>query len=363
MLVLSFADAALRQPEIVQHASFGMVLDTWSANRLAYQLAFRYGDFNGAAAIAVDLLAIGLVGGADRGAQQTLQGGGRCDSACSASAHRDPLTFAVFSSLRSSGSFSRRPRATGLITSSPFSFGDFPRRARLKHLDGFSDHIYAAGSNTLYALTATAVTLIVGVPAGCGLAFGKFPGRKLILSLTLVVMIMPGAALVLPIFLELNSVHLIGSVLSVILPFSFFPFGVYLAYIYYATALPPGLLDAARVDGAGELQTFLRVALPLAKPVVALVFFFSFVADWNNFFLPYVLLANSNQYPITVGLSDLLASTPSFNPSVGGGGQSVHIFKPELALATLLAVVPVAIVFLFSQRALFLGLGGGAVKD
>ena len=167
----------------------------------------------------------------------------------------------------------------------------------------------------------------------------------------------------LPIFLELNSVHLIGSVLSVILPFSFFPFGVYLAYIYYATSLPPGLLDAARVDGAGELQTFLRVALPLAKPVVALVFFFSFVADWNNFFLPYVVLANSNQYPITVGLWDLLSSTPSFNPSVGGGGQSVHIFKPELALATLLAVVPVAIVFLFSQRALVRGLVGGAVKE
>ena len=176
-------------------------------------------------------------------------------------------------------------------------------------------------------------------------------------------MIMPAAALVLPIFLELNSVHLIGSVFSVILPFSFFPFGVYLAYIYYATSLPLGLLDAARVDGAGELQTFLKVGLPLAKPVVALVFFFSFVADWNNFFLPYVLLANSNQYPITVGLSDLLASTPSFNPSVGGGGQSVHIFKPELALATLLAVVPVAIVFLFSQRALVRGLVGGAVKE
>ena len=90
--------------------------------------------------------------------------------------------------------------------------------------------------------------------------------------------------------------------LSVILPFSFFPFGVYLAYLYYASALPPGLLDAARVDGCSELQTFLRIALPLAKPVVALVFFFSFVADWNNFFLPYVVLANSNQYPITVGL-------------------------------------------------------------
>ena len=253
-----------------------------------------------------------------------------------------------------------------LIGSSPFSFGDFHHVALAwKHLDAFSNHIYRRWiENSLYyALSATAITLAVSVPAGYGLAVGRFPGRKLILSLTLVVMIVPAAALVLPIFLELNAMHLIGRSLSVILPFAFFPFGVYLAYLYYLTALPPDLLDAARVDGAGELETFLRVALPLAKPVVALVFFFSFVADWNNFFLPYVFLADSNQYPITVGLENLLSSTPSFNPSVGGGGQSVNIFKPELALATLIAVVPVAIVFVFSQRALVRGLVGGGVKE
>jgi multiple sugar transport system permease protein len=253
-----------------------------------------------------------------------------------------------------------------LISSSPFAFGDFHHIALAwKHLDAFSSHVYRRWIlNTLfYSMSATAITLVVSVPAGFGLAVGRFPGRKLILSLTLIVMIVPNAALVLPIFLELNTFHLIGSVLSVILPFAFFPFGVYLSYIYYATSLPGDLLDAARVDGCGELQTFLRVALPLAKPVVALVFFFSFVADWNNFFLPYVVLANSNQYPITVGLWDLLSATPSFNPAVGGGGQSVQIFKPELALATLLAVIPVAIVFLFSQRALVRGMLGGAVKQ
>jgi len=253
-----------------------------------------------------------------------------------------------------------------LVTASPFSFGDFHHVALAwKHLDGFSDHIYRRWilNSLIYALSATAITLAVSVPAGYGLALGKFPGRKLVLTLTLVAMIMPAAALVLPIFLELNAIHLIGSIFSVILPFSFFPFGVYLAYIYYATAIPTELLDAARVDGCSEWLTFRRIALPLAKPVVALVFFFSFVADWNNFFLPYVVLANSNQYPITVGLSDLLSSTPSFTPAVGGGGQSVHIFKPELALATLIAVVPVAIVFLISQRALVRGMLGGAVKQ
>ena len=268
-----------------------------------------------------------------------------------------PILWLVLAPTKSDGA---------LVTSSPLSFGSFHHLALAwRHLDAFSSHIYRRWiENSLYyAFSATAITLAVSVPAGYGLAFGKFPGRRLILSLTLVSMIIPAAALVLPIFLELNAMHLLGRSLSVILPFAFFPFGVYLAYIYYATALPQGLLDAARVDGCSELQTFIRVALPLAKPVVALVFFFSFVADWNNFFLPLTVLADSSQYPIQVGLSDLLSSTPSFNPAQGGGGQTVNIFRPELALATLIAIVPVAIVFVLSQRALVRGLVGGAVKE
>jgi multiple sugar transport system permease protein len=244
-------------------------------------------------------------------------------------------------------------------------FGSFHQIALAwQHLDAFSDHIFRKWieNSVVYALSATVLVLLTAVPAGYGLAFGTFRGRKTVLTMTLVTMIMPSAALVLPIFLELNSLHLIGSVLSVILPFAFFPFGVYLAYIYYATALPRELLDAARVDGCSEWGAFRRVALPLAKPVLALVFFFSFVADWNNFFFPYAVLANSSQYPIQVGLSNLLSSTPSFNPAVGGGGQQVAIFRPELALATLLAVIPIAIVFVLSQRALVRGLLVGAVK-
>jgi multiple sugar transport system permease protein len=253
-----------------------------------------------------------------------------------------------------------------LVTESPLSFGSFHQVSLAwKHLDAFSDHIFRTwiGNSLLYAFSATAIVLATAIPAGYGLAFGSFPGRRVLLTLTLVVMIMPAAALVLPIFLELNALHLIGNALSVILPFAFFPFGVYLAYIYYATAVPRDLLDAARADGCGEWLTFRRVALPLAKPVIALVFFFSFVADWNNFFLPYAVIADSSQYPIQVGLSDLLSSTPSFNPAQGGGGQQVNIFRPELALATLIAVVPVAIVFMVSQRALVRGLVGGAVKE
>ena len=267
-----------------------------------------------------------------------------------------PLLWLILAPTKSDGE---------IVSAGPLSFGSFHQVALAwRHLDAFSHHIFRTwiSNSLLYAISATAIVLATAIPAGYGLAFGTFPGRKFVLTLTLVAMVMPSAALVLPIFLELNAMHLIGSVLSVILPFAFFPFGVYLAYMYYGTALPPELLEAARVDGCGEFSAFFRIALPLAKPVVALVFFFSFVADWNNFFLPYTVLAKSDQYPIQVGLSNLLSSTPSFNPAVGGGGQQVGIFRPELALATLLAVVPIAVVFMVSQRALVRGLVGGAVK-
>jgi multiple sugar transport system permease protein len=236
-----------------------------------------------------------------------------------------------------------------LVTRSPFAVGSLHNVwAAWQQLDGFDNHIYRRwmANSLVYALSATAITLVTVIPAGYGLASGRFPGRKLVLRLTLVVMIMPAAALVLPIFLELNGLHLIGHAASVILPFAFFPFGVFLAYLYYSTALPPGLLEAARVDGCSEWQVFLRIALPLSKPVVALVFFFSFVADWNNFFLPYVVLVDSKQYPVQVGLSDIFRST-----------------RPAVALATLIAVIPVMIAFVVSQRALERGLVAGAAGE
>jgi multiple sugar transport system permease protein len=236
-----------------------------------------------------------------------------------------------------------------LLTRTPLAAGDLHNvLVAWRSVDAFGGHVFRRWmeNSLLYSVSATAITLTVGVPAGYGLATGRFRGRRLVLVLTLIAMLIPASSLVLPIYLELNAMQLIGNAFSIILPFAFFPFGVYLAYLYYATTLPPGLLDAARVDGCSELQTFIRVALPLAKPVVALVFFFSFVADWNNFFLPYAILPDQKQFPVQVGLSDIFSSS-----------------RPAVALATLIAALPVAIVFVVSQRALVRGVLGGATKE
>lgn len=253
--------------------------------------------------------------------------------------------------------------ATELVNDAPLAFGSFGNLARAwQHLTGFENGVLFTWlrNSAVYAVGALILTLITSIPAGYALALTRFRGRKLLLTVTLIVMIMPSAALVLPIFLELNLVGLVGTVWSIILPFSFYPFGVYLVYIYFATSLPRDLLSAARLDGATEWQIFARVGLPLAKPVVGLVAFFSFVGNWNNFFLPYLVLPGSDQFPIQVGLNQLLSSTPSFNPVAGAG---LDITSPELALAVIIAILPVLVLFLFSQRTLVSGMLAGATKE
>jgi multiple sugar transport system permease protein len=253
--------------------------------------------------------------------------------------------------------------AHALIVDNPFlpgGLGDLA--ANWDQLFGFQDGAVTAwvGNSALYALGALVITLVASIPAGYAMALTEFRFRRLLLVLTLIVMLIPNTALVLPIFLELNVVGLIGSPLSVILPMAFFPFGVYLTHIYFSTSVPRDLLAAARLDGCTEFQVFTRVALPLAAPIVALVAFFSFVQSWNNFFLPFVMLPSSEGYPVQVGLTSLLASTPAFTPS-SAGTQSVQL--PTLALATVISVLPVLVVFLFAQRFLVAGMTAGGTKE
>ncbi|MET7430081.1 MULTISPECIES: carbohydrate ABC transporter permease [Streptomyces] len=250
-----------------------------------------------------------------------------------------------------------------IVHDNPLSFGSFGRIGDAwRHLFSFEDGAVLVWlrNSAVYAGGSLLLTLVTSVPAGYALALTRFRGRKVLLAITLVTMIMPSATLVLPVFLELNAFHLIGTAWSVILPFSFYPFGVYLVYIYFATSLPRDLLAAARIDGCSERQLFIRIALPLAKPVIGLVAFFSFVGNWNNFFLPYLVLPNSDQFPIQVGLNQLLSSTPSFNPVAGAG---LNITIPELALAIVIAILPVLVLFLFSQRTLVSGMLAGATKE
>jgi len=254
-----------------------------------------------------------------------------------------------------------------LLTGSPFSFGSFSTLAHTFHrvvtYSGDSLLIWLKNS-AIYSFGGTALAIAAAIPAGYGLALTHFIGRRMLLSITLVVMIMPATALVLPLFLEIDKLGLYGTIWSLILPFGFFPFGVYLTYIYFSSTIPKDLLAAARIDGAGEWNVFRYIALPLARPIVSLVGFFAFVASWNNFFLPFVMTYDNSQYPLQIGLQQLIGSTASFNPTNFTAGTSIVVLhRPDLAMAVIVAIAPVLIVFLFSQRALVSGMLAGATKE
>ena len=265
-----------------------------------------------------------------------------------------PIIWLLIAVTKSGGELSHRGAFTpGSATSFGQNWHDLFAFQNGAVIHWFLNSIYYSGG-------ALILTLLVSVPAGYALAMMDFRGRRVLLITTLVVMLMPNTALVLPVFLEMNSLGLVGTPLSVILPFSFYPFGVFLTFIYFSTSVPTSLLAAARLDGCNEWQVFTKVALPLATPVVALVGFFSFVQNWNNYFLPFVMLPLSSRYPIQVGLSTLLSSTPSFNPSSAGAGS---VSLSTLALATVISVLPVLVVFLFSQRFLVSGMTAGGTKE
>ena len=171
----------------------------------------------------------------------------------------------------------------------------------------------------------------------------------------------PASALVLPLFLELSLVGLVGSPWAVILPTAFFPFGVYLAYVFYATSIPRDLLAAGRVDGCSEWQLFRFVCLPISKTLIGLLTFLSFTANWNNYFLPFVMLNDDQTYTLAVGLQSLVTGTSMVSMSAIRGTSSV-MKSPEGALMGLLMVLPLTLVFIVSQRYVIRGALTGSIK-
>lgn len=226
----------------------------------------------------------------------------------------------------------------------------------LQQLFSFDGGVYLTWLwNTAYYSVASAVgATFLATVAGYAFAKFHFRGRIALFALVLGSIMIPQTALVIPTYLLLSSIGLVNTPLAVILPSLVFPFGVYLMRIYAEQSIPDDLLDAARVDGAGEVRIFFRIALRILAPGFVTVLLFSFVFTWNNYFLPLVLLNDPALYPLTVGLASWNAQA-----SAGGGAQAVF---PLVITGALVGIVPIIVVFLFLQRFWQGGLTFGSLK-
>lgn len=209
--------------------------------------------------------------------------------------------------------------------------------------------------NTAYYATCSAIgASLIATIAGYAFAKFRFPGRQLVFAVILGSILVPLTALAIPTYLLLSKVGLIDTPLAVILPSLANPLGVYLMRIYAEQGLPDELLDAARVDGAGELRLFWSVAMRILAPGFVTILLLSFVGTWNNYYLPLLVLSKPDYYPLTVGLAN-------WNDLATSGGGSQILFSMVITGA-LISIVPLIAAFMLLQRYWQNGLGLGGLK-
>lgn len=211
-------------------------------------------------------------------------------------------------------------------------------------------------NSALYALVGGVGATILAVLAGYGFAKYRFAGRRLSFAIVLGAVMVPTTALVIPTFVLFAQVGWTNTIWAVIFPTLLNPFGVYLMNVYARDAVPDELLDAARVDGAGEFRSFFQVALPMLRPAIVTVLLLSVVASWNNYFLPLVMLSDNRLFPVTVGIG-LWQSTASTYGAAGG-----QTLWSIIVLGSLVSVIPLIIAFLTLQRYWRGGLAIGSLK-
>ncbi|MFF2729404.1 carbohydrate ABC transporter permease [Streptomyces sp. NPDC058008] len=244
----------------------------------------------------------------------------------------------------------------GLLDSFGLWFsGDFALWDNISQTLTYDDGIFVRWflNTLLYVVAGAGGATFLAVLGGYGLAKFDFTGKRAVFATVIGAVAVPATALAVPTFLMFSKMGLTNTPWAVIIPSLISPFGLYLMWVFAAEAVPTELLEAARVDGSGELRTFFRVALPLLTPGVVTVLLFTMVQTWNNYFLPLIMIKDPDWYPLTLGLDawNEQAST--------AGGQPVFNL---VITGSLLTIVPLIIAFLLLQRYWQSGLAAGSVK-
>ncbi|MFI7299976.1 carbohydrate ABC transporter permease [Streptomyces sp. NPDC050121] len=212
-------------------------------------------------------------------------------------------------------------------------------------------------NTVMYAGVSALGAALLAAAGGYGFAKFRFRGDRAAFNLVLGAVMVPTTALAIPTYLLFAKAGLVNTPWAIILPSLVNPFGLYLMRIYAQDAVPDSLLEAARIDGAGEARIFFRIALRLLGPGLVTVLLFTLVATWNNYFLPLIMLNDPDLYPVTVGLSSWAAQAQN-----GGAGTSSDMLA-LVVTGSMLSIIPLVVAFLLLQRYWQSGLAAGGVKQ
>lgn len=206
-------------------------------------------------------------------------------------------------------------------------------------------------NSVIVAVLVTVCNLLFCSMLGYALAKLNFTGRSKVFGIVLAALMVPANLMVLPLFVLINQLNLLDTYAGLVLPFAAGAFGVFLMR-QFMQAIPDELLEAARMDGAGEWYIFWRIVLPLVKPALATLTIFTFLGSWNNFIWPLIATNDPGKYTLPVALATF-ANDP--NRTIGGGNGM-------LMAGSLLVVLPVLIVFAVLQRHFTQGIATAGMK-
>ncbi|MGC0319082.1 carbohydrate ABC transporter permease [Kitasatospora acidiphila] len=245
--------------------------------------------------------------------------------------------------------------SSDLFSGNGFWFGHFALFGNLHEVFTHDGGIYWQwlGNSAIYAVGGAGVSTLISAMAGYALAKYTFRGREFTFSTVLAAVLVPQPLLAVPLYLMFSQLHLVNTYWAVLLPSMVSPFGVYLARIYAASSVPDEIIEAGRIDGAGELRIFATISLRVMGPALVTIFLFQFVSIWTNYLLPVLMLADDHLQPVTVGVVGWQAQR-----AIGPSAVPFNI----VITAAMVSAIPLVILFLSLQRFWRSGLTAGSVK-
>ena len=217
--------------------------------------------------------------------------------------------------------------------------------------------------NTIwYTLVTVILSLFVTIPAGWALSRKTTPGRKFWMVFFIIPMFFGGGLI--PFYNVMSGLHLVNSAWAIILPAILSVWNLFMTKTFFESSIPEGLLEAARIDGAGKFRTFLEIVIPLAKPIIAVMALYYAVSQWNSYFNAMIFLQDETKYPLQLVLKEILIASES---TVGGSGETIlqqyRLANQLKYVSVIVSSLPVLCLYPFVQKYFAQGVMLGSLKD
>jgi len=236
------------------------------------------------------------------------------------------------------------------------------------NLDGYikiieRTDVWLGYRNTIvYTLLTVVLSLLVTIPAGWALSRKTLPGKKFLMIYFIIPMFFGGGLI--PFYNVMSNLGLINSIWAIILPSILSVWNLFMTKTFFESSIPNGLIEAAKIDGAGHFRTFASVVLPLAKAILAVMALYYAVGQWNSYFNAMIFLQDETLYPLQLVLKEILIASES---TVGGSGETIlqqyRLANQLKYVSVIVSSLPVLMLYPFVQKYFAQGVMIGSLKE